>query len=1324
MAVLIFKQGNSESSSLAYAEPLFHTDSNTIILSGSVSEYVNTEVSPAINSGSLYRLTLTDYPNTGSLIVTGDFSGSNLLLDGNATIRGNITMGGSGLDFGDASDDNVVFKADISSSILPNDDDSFDLGSDSQRWKTGYLSNLNLSGSLFVDGGPIDLHSDTYISASAGTFLDVDITGAITINGESTTAISSSGALSLNSETGINIGTTTDKPIDIDASTLDIDASGALTLDSATSISIGTTADKPIDIDSTTLDIDSSGAITINGESTTAISSSGALSIDSETGINIGTTTDKPIDIDSTTLDIDASGAVTVDSTSTISLDGVGNSNFTIDSGNLTINNTTSGNMTLQSAGAIDIDADGGKVTIDGSGGIDIGVESDVAIDIDSSTLDIDASGAITIDGTSTLSIDVDGATNINTSVGGIEINSEAGSLTLDGHTGVDIDASNSGKVAIDGAGGIDIGVASDVAIDIDASTLDIDASGALTIDSATSIGIGTNADKPIDIDSTTFDLDASGNITIDSNGADGIQIGTANSGVPIQIGHTTSETTVNDNLTVTGNFTVNGTTTYVSSSNVTIGDRIIELNYLGASGNGGLYVGDADGTATSGSLLWDSTNDYWIAGAKGTEHKILLQNGDSIISGSGTNNQITTFTGTHGVDSSANLTFDGSILRITGTQEITSHLSGSASASFADLKISDDASIASLTVTDLTNDRVVIVGGGGEIEDSANLTFDGTTLGVTGNVTATASGSFNNVNVTTSQLIGSDLYVGGTIFHKDDTDTKIVFTDDDINITVGNTNMIDFTQDTVSEITINEAAQNLDVRIEGEADNKLFFTDASVSKIGIGTNSPGEKLTIHGNVSGSASGSFNDVYVTGNVRGETLQVISSENNLAEFHSTDSAAKILLRDSDGVGTRISYVGSDDTAGFGQSTTHNELAIHVNNSERVAIGKNHTIPHAVLDVSGSLIVSGTQEIKFGDLTVHETGSFGRVSGHILATNGVISGSSQIDHDATTNFVAGEHFLQSAITTVGTVTTGNVTAILPSGVVSGSSQVSGLGFITASDATSHPNWISSNLVAGNNVTITSSSTTLTIEASAGGGGGGSISGSSQINHDATTGFVSNEHIDHSNVSITGTTGLSGGGDITTNRQITLDVSSGTFTGGVTAANDALGVLSGSAQITAFGFVSSSVGDTLQQVTTAGATTNVATTFSNTTDSTSKTTGALIVGGGLGVNNTINAGGDVIAYASSDERLKDNIKPIENPLDKISQISGNTFDWNSEKQNIYNGKDYGVIAQEIQKVMPELVDTRDSGYLAVKYDKIVPLLIESIKELKREIEELKSK
>ena len=105
----------------------------------------------------------------------------------------------------------------------------------------------------------------------------------------------------------------------------------------------------------------------------------------------------------------------------------------------------------------------------------------------------------------------------------------------------------------------------------------------------------------------------------------------------------------------------------------------------------------------------------------------------------------------------------------------------------------------------------------------------------------------------------------------------------------------------------------------------------------------------------------------------------------------------------------------------------------------------------------------------------------------------------------------------------------------------------------------------------------------------------------------------------------------------------------------------------------------------------------------------------------NNEIRVSGDVIAFHSSDKRLKDNIKPISNPLDKILKIGGYTFDW-SKKQNMYEGQDIGVIAQEIEKVLPEVVEKRDNGYKAVKYEKIVPLLIESIKEQQKQIEELK--
>ena len=117
--------------------------------------------------------------------------------------------------------------------------------------------------------------------------------------------------------------------------------------------------------------------------------------------------------------------------------------------------------------------------------------------------------------------------------------------------------------------------------------------------------------------------------------------------------------------------------------------------------------------------------------------------------------------------------------------------------------------------------------------------------------------------------------------------------------------------------------------------------------------------------------------------------------------------------------------------------------------------------------------------------------------------------------------------------------------------------------------------------------------------------------------------------------------------------------------------------------------------------------------------------------GTTGEIRATNDVTAFYSSDKSLKENIKNIENPLEKISQINGVTFDWTEDYIKQHGGEDkyfvrkndVGVIAQEIEKVLPQVVATREDGIKAVKYDRIVALLIESIKELKKEIEELKT-
>ena len=127
-------------------------------------------------------------------------------------------------------------------------------------------------------------------------------------------------------------------------------------------------------------------------------------------------------------------------------------------------------------------------------------------------------------------------------------------------------------------------------------------------------------------------------------------------------------------NVTVNGNFTVAGTQTIVDSTTVQIGDNIIELNGSGAT-NAGLLVKDATAPNTvSGSLLWDSTNDYWKGGALGSESKLLLANGDNVVSGSsqvvGILSSLNTYTGSNDTTNTAQNSRLTSIESATGSYE------------------------------------------------------------------------------------------------------------------------------------------------------------------------------------------------------------------------------------------------------------------------------------------------------------------------------------------------------------------------------------------------------------------------------------------------------------------------------------------------------------------------------------------------------------------------------------------------------------------------------------------------------------------------------
>ena len=131
--------------------------------------------------------------------------------------------------------------------------------------------------------------------------------------------------------------------------------------------------------------------------------------------------------------------------------------------------------------------------------------------------------------------------------------------------------------------------------------------------------------------------------------------------------------------------------------------------------------------------------------------------------------------------------------------------------------------------------------------------------------------------------------------------------------------------------------------------------------------------------------------------------------------------------------------------------------------------------------------------------------------------------------------------------------------------------------------------------------------------------------------------------------------------------------------------------------------------------------------------KDTGAVLVlnytgdfSGGTRIDSALSVINDIIAFAS-DERLKENIQPLENALDKVLALNGFTYNFNEIGQSLgFDGTTtyVGVSAQEVQAVLPEAVKPApaDSNYITVQYEKLVPLLIEAIKELKAEINELK--
>lgn len=457
---------------------------------------------------------------------------------------------------------------------------------------------------------------------------------------------------------------------------------------------------------------------------------------------------------------------------------------------------------------------------------------------------------------------------------------------------------------------------------------------------------------------------------------------------------------------------------------------------------------------------------------------------------------------------------------------------------------------------------------------------------------------------------------------------------------------------------------------------------NVSNGNVGIGTSTPGDKLAVAGTVSAgntkvtgwvnASSGFYGTVQTAtqGTINHDSLANYSSDRHIAH-------------------SGVSIATANGVAGGGDITTTRNLYVSVGNTQLVA---NST--------------------------------------------GLWVDQSKLDHNSLTNYVANKHIDHTTVS------------------VSAGNGLTGGGDISSTRTLA---------VAVGNTQLVSNSTGVWVD-------------QSKIDHNSLTNYVANKHIDHTAVSISTGNGLSGGGDISSTRTLTVTAGTGvvvnatgvhvnsTYIGTISANNTTyvngktegnLNVNSASYATSAGSATNASAATNATYATSAGSATNAgyATSAGSATNATYATSaGSATYAGTAGATTTTNnfqmnslgigtaasgtageirASSDITAYYSSDASLKENVTTIENALETIMQINGVYFDWKDEYIQKHGGEDgyfirkhdIGVIAQQLEKVLPEVVATRQDGIKAVKYDRIVALLIEGVKELSNRLDVLEN-
>jgi hypothetical protein len=446
-----------------------------------------------------------------------------------------------------------------------------------------------------------------------------------------------------------------------------------------------------------------------------------------------------------------------------------------------------------------------------------------------------------------------------------------------------------------------------------------------------------------------------------------------------------------------------------------------------------------------------------------------------------------------------------------------------------------------------------------------------------------------------------------------------------------------------------------------------------------------------------------NETYLTNN----RLPKGSGKEHLNDSNITDTGTLITLGSNTVVngtfvasGTSLvsgsSQISHDSTTGYSANRHIDHTAVSITAGSGLSgggdISATRTLSIATGGVTDAMLAGSISNAKLTNSSITIAGQSTALGSSVTAETirtaigTVVTGSAQITAGSTTNFA-----------------TDVKTQLNVNTVISGSSQV----FSNVSgDVTIASNGVAT--IAANSVALGTDTTgNYMTNVSAGNAGivishtqsegstatislvGGVVSGSAQIDVASTTGDIA--------------LGTRTSGNYVASMTAGTGITVGTATG------------EGSTPVITNTGVTSNVAGT--GVTVSGATGAVTISIGQAVATSSSPTFA-----GLTINGAITATGDITAYYTSDKRHKNNIQIIPNALEKVRTLNGVTWEWNDDVNEVTKSTPKtGLIAQEVQSVLPEVVIEKVDGFLGLDYSKMMGLMVEAIKEQQLHIEKL---